>query len=433
MDLSLLSKLHIEPNKGPLVLALSGGVDSMALFHRLSQDGYALIIAHVNHGIRRESDMEYLAIQALASQHNMLFEGLHLSPFEANFHHEAHQARKVFLVQVAKKHHAQAVLTAHHSNDQIETVLHRISRGSNLHGYGGMHPAYKHEGVWFIKPLLTTSKHDIIDYALKHQITYYEDASNHTTDYTRNVIRHNVLKPLLRDLPDISRKINDYTDQLHSAYDFIRESALQFINDLTHFSLHDFHKLHPALKSEVIACLLEQHHVSCTTQKIKDILSFLSQSSGTKTLNIGSSLVCIRSYDSFSFSKGEIKEKYPEVFVHDFGSYAIGHLGTFHFVQNVANAHTFHIKLCYNERAFPFVIRTRKNGDYITMPYGTKKIKDLMIDAKIPKHLRDQIPLLAGEGNHVLWVPGLAVSSVLENGGENVMYVVYDQGEKNDD
>jgi tRNA(Ile)-lysidine synthetase-like protein len=124
-----------------IVVGVSGGIDSMVLLNVLYDLGYKLVIAHVNHNVREESKDELIFVKEYAKSKNIPFESTVLEKIEGkNFQDEARSLRYEFFFEIARKYNATKIATAHHLDDLLETVLMRISRGSNLYGYGGIKP-----------------------------------------------------------------------------------------------------------------------------------------------------------------------------------------------------------------------------------------------------------------------------------------------------
>ena len=193
----------LEPYKNKkLILSVSGGVDSLVLFDLLYQLKYHFVVVHFNHQQREQSDIEAKYIKELCEKNNIKFECFLLEVDKgANFQSEASNLRREHLIQVAKKYQTNVIITAHHLDDLAETVILKISRGSNLLGYSGIQQNYYKKGFHFLKPLLHVPKKEIINYALKNEIKYYEDESNLSSLYTRNKIRHHVIPYLIKDNP----------------------------------------------------------------------------------------------------------------------------------------------------------------------------------------------------------------------------------------
>ncbi|MFU8786541.1 MAG: tRNA lysidine(34) synthetase TilS, partial [Candidatus Izemoplasmataceae bacterium] len=178
----------------PLILALSGGVDSMVLFDILINNNYQVIIAHVNHKQRKESDIEYEAIKTLAHKHNVPFEGYTIDEtIESNFQAVARSLRLNFFKEVAKKFNSKKILLAHHLDDQIETFFMKFVKGSPLQNLRSIQLETPLNGITLLRPLIYTPKEVLVDYAFKNKINYYEDYSNYSDTYTRNRFRHQII------------------------------------------------------------------------------------------------------------------------------------------------------------------------------------------------------------------------------------------------
>ena len=195
-----------------LLVGVSGGIDSMVLCHILLACGFQFQIAHVNYGLRgAESDDDESFIRAFASEHNIL---LHVEKLGADhLIHEsvkgiqemARDVRYRFFSDVKKEIAAHVVLTAHHQDDQAETILHQFLRGGMLAALRGMKTM--HNGI--ARPLLSFSRKDIHEYASDHRIAWREDSSNASTKYTRNFLRHEVIPALEKVNPNITTTLSE--------------------------------------------------------------------------------------------------------------------------------------------------------------------------------------------------------------------------------
>ncbi|MCR5307584.1 MAG: tRNA lysidine(34) synthetase TilS, partial [bacterium] len=189
----------IEKNE-TIVVGVSGGIDSMVLLNVLYDLGYNIIIAHVNHNVRIESKDELIFVKKYAEERNIKFESTVLDKIEGtNFQDEARRLRYEFFFNVARKHNATKIATAHHLDDLLETILMRISRGSNLYGYGGIKPIINYSSFSIIRPLLCVNRQTIKEYQELKNIPYMEDNSNLKDKYTRNRYRHHIVPILVEE------------------------------------------------------------------------------------------------------------------------------------------------------------------------------------------------------------------------------------------
>ena len=188
-----IEKNNMFDKNETIVLALSGGVDSMVLFNVLTTSDLDLkiILAHVNHNKREESKMEYQMLKKLAKKHNIPFEGYEVEINDnSNFHDDSRNQRYAFFKVVAQKHKASKIVVAHHLDDQVETIIMRLIRGTSFSGYAGIPSIRKDRNISIVRPLMKVAKEDILDYARDNDIIYYEDLSNSEDFYTRNRYRN---------------------------------------------------------------------------------------------------------------------------------------------------------------------------------------------------------------------------------------------------
>lgn len=177
------------PRVGTYVIAVSGGVDSIALLHALQNlPGYKFVIAHFDHGIREDSARDRTFVQEVAKYYGIPFvykEG-NLGPGVSEA--DARTARYEFLRQVQKASDARALITAHHQDDVLETAIMNIVRGT---GRKGLTSLRSREDL--VRPLLDIPKKDLIAYAKSEGLNWHEDSTNQNLDYLRNYIRHRIV------------------------------------------------------------------------------------------------------------------------------------------------------------------------------------------------------------------------------------------------
>jgi tRNA(Ile)-lysidine synthetase-like protein len=183
----------IKPGK--YVVAVSGGVDSMVLLDVLAkQPDMELVVAHFEHGVREDSDQDRLLVEKAAASYAVpfVFERGHLGTGVSEA--RAREARYAFLRKVKEEQGADAIVTAHHQDDVIETAILNVIRGTGRKGLSSLRSTEE-----IIRPLLNIPKKKILMYAHEHNVTWHEDSTNLGDDYARNYIRHKVI-PKLGDL-----------------------------------------------------------------------------------------------------------------------------------------------------------------------------------------------------------------------------------------
>ena len=223
-----IKKRKLFSKSEPIIVALSGGIDSMVLFDILTKLNDNIIIAHVNHNKRVESIDEYNYIEKMAKERNIKFEGYTLETTYDNFHHESRIQRYNFFRAIAQKYKSTKIAVAHHLDDQVETVLMRIVRGTSFSGYTGIKEIRYDRNVKIIRPLMHIEKEQILEYAKQHNITYFEDKSNREDLYTRNRFRNNIIPLLKQENPNLNNKIIQLAEYIDSADELLEEKKNEF-------------------------------------------------------------------------------------------------------------------------------------------------------------------------------------------------------------
>ena len=391
--------------KEPIICATSGGVDSVCLVNILNKLGYKVVLAHVNHHKRIESEAEEVAMKSLANKLNIPFEVLEYHYYnDDNFHNDSHNARYNFFRGLCDKYNTDTIATAHHLDDQIETILMKIMEGSNLYGYGGISIINDDGNYRIIRPLMCVDKDELYKYAKENNLEYFEDKSNHEDDFLRNRLRHHIVPLLKKECEDLNNKIYEYSIQVKEAFNYIRKGSINYLNDNNGMIYYDsFKKLDIALKKDIISLMLEKNNIRKNNNIILDILNMLNDNNGTKTIDLENGYCFIRSYDKAYIDRCDSLDK--NEYILDINDEIIfNDKYKFYFTKNITNLNVNHIRLCYNKLNLPFKIRTKKDGDFIKLNIGNKKLNRLFIDKKIDKLKRDFIPVILDNNDNVLWV-----------------------------
>ena len=413
-----------------IVVGVSGGIDSMVLLNVLYTLGYKLVIAHVNHNVRVESKDELIFVSNYAKERNIPFESTVLERINGvNFQDEARRLRYEFFFDIARKYNATKIATAHHLDDLLETVLMRISRGSNLYGYGGIKPIIYYGGISLVRPLLCVNRKEIKKYQEEKNIPFMEDATNSKDKYTRNRYRHNVVPILVEENPNIYQNILRYSKQMYQAFDYIRkESKALYVKNKGEIFNEEFLNLDDAIKLDYISYILEQNNIPCSYNKILLIRNMIVNRSPNGVVSISKDYDFIKKYSTSFISKKVYNEDYE--FLLNLDEEAILPDGSIvKITRNIKNNSEIYLKLCYNTLVLPLKIRNRRDGDYFTFKFGRKKIKDLFIDMKIPMDVRNSVPIVLDQNDNILGIPGII------KGPRDVVdpiYIVYEVN-KNDD
>jgi tRNA(Ile)-lysidine synthetase-like protein len=418
---TLLEKA-ILPKNATLVVAVSGGVDSMVLLHQLIQirevHRLRLVVCHVDHGKRAEAKEEYRFVETYCEEHAVLFRGLRLGKLpKGNFQEAARDARYRFFAEVAKEEGAEAIVLAHHLDDQAETILMRLFRGSTLLGQAGMQSVSLQNGICVLRPLLSRTKKEILEYQTKHQIPFREDASNHRGDYMRNNIRHDLVPVVDSLFPTWKQTLQSHSVQIREASLFLDEMASTFLEDAVVFKdLHAsfdqtaFQSLDPAVKRNVLIQTwrrLKKDASDLSMRHQNAILRMVDSPRPNLCHRLADGWSFVKSYRDLAFESGnESDPTYVRILPES------GHLdlptGETVFIGECGNIPDgIRAQLCYNDgnRFFPLSARTRRPGDRLDFPFGTKKLKDWLIDKKVPIAKRDSLLLIVAADGEILWIP----------------------------
>ena len=218
---------HYDSNK-PVLLGLSGGPDSLVLLDVLLkyQDSLSLGIAHVDHGWRSESGEEAAQLQTLAKKLSLPFHLKRLDPknISGNLEAGCREERLNFFRNLCQEHGYQAVLLAHHADDQAETVLKKFFEGSSLPYLSGMQPITQVDGLILWRPMLEVTKKEILDWIKSHHLKPFEDVTNFDTAYLRGRFRTRIIpqlseefgkeiSPSLRRLSQEAQELKQYMDE----------------------------------------------------------------------------------------------------------------------------------------------------------------------------------------------------------------------------
>ena len=219
---------RLVSNNDKIVVAVSGGPDSMFLLDMLLKvrklKNFDIIVAHVNHNVRAESYDEAKMVEEYCKNNNMIFEYMIIDKYGTdNFHDYARTVRYKFFDSLVSKYKAKYLLTAHHGDDLMETILMRIVRGSTVSGYTGFNRETNLGNYSIIRPLITMTKQEIEEYMNKKNLWYAVDMSNKKDVYTRNRYRKYILPMLKEENKNVHKKFLKFSNKIKSVSDFFNK------------------------------------------------------------------------------------------------------------------------------------------------------------------------------------------------------------------
>ena len=422
-----------EKIKSPVVVAVSGGPDSMVLLDlvlKLEKE-IKIIVCHVNHKHRLASEEEAQMVENFTKKNNLIFEYMEITEYtDDNFHNYAHQKRYEFFEKIINKYQAKTLLTAHHGDDLIETVLMRLVRGSTLEGYAGLKMISERNNYFILRPLLMYTKAEIKNYADKNNIPYRIDESNNENVYTRNRYRHNVLPFLKEEEKNVHLKFNKFSKLLLLYSDFVNDIVQDKINDVyvnNVLSVDKFQKEPEIIKIKIIEYMLEQHYKNdlsvISDVHTKMIYQILMSNKSNIIVNLPNNFIGLKNYNEFKITYPLEKDNYN----YEFTGYLC--LPNKHIIkeikQSIDNSNN-EIKLNSKEISLPLYVRTRRSGDKIAVKglEGHKKVKDILIDEKIKQEQRDTLPVVTDSNNEIIWLPGIKKSKFSKQNNEKYDIII---------
>jgi len=428
-DENLLNKL--DKNKA-ILIAVSTGIDSMCLFDYLYKLGYNLKVCHVNHKRRAESEDEYLYLKNYLKELNVpLFYYEINEKIDSNFQEKAREIRYNFFINTAKENNIDQIVTAHHEDDLIETILYRLTRGTISDGYLGIKEESVLDGIRIIRPLIYTSRDEINNYQKEFKIKFFEDSSNSENHYTRNKIRHNVIPSLKEINPKLNSSIINYRNDLKDLIDLAKDEASSFIKNNAQFkknevtvSMKEFNNQKRAVKKEVIKSFINyisSDSLELMHERLEEILSLNDNDS--KDIEIGKNYMVSLSCGMLAFYKKEEIKDIEIVFD------SIKDIKTKEF--NIKLSPKVHLMpnklsylLCYNNLndIFPIKVRRIKPGDKIKLGNVNKNIFDILMEEKIEKRNRLKTIVFLDKNNEIFFVPGYARKST-DQSLKNKIYI----------
>ncbi len=428
-----------------VVVAVSGGPDSMALLHLLfalsNSYGWSIVAAHADHGFRGEESAEEASfVMSTAAAWGIpcfvtrLDMPAYLQQHGGNPQAVSRERRYAFLRDMAIQVGATSIVLAHHADDQAETVLMRLLRGTSLSGLGGIPVRRMYEpGIELVRPLIRVYKQELLDYCEAVGIPYRTDSSNLDTKYTRNRIRLEVMPFLSRyeeRLPETLNRLAlvaaDENDWLEAQTREVCKSNITFGDGEAAWSAQWFGGVHVALQRRLIKLILSYLKYDperVVFERIEHIRSFALQgTAGNALLLIEPSLTLRREYDrvilhtmvlptgSYCY---EVHEGQAELSIAktrtrlsflwlDRAEAVVGQPADDEAVFDLANI------------SLPIYIRSRRDGDRMS-PFGlngSKKVKDMFIDAKVAARNRERTPIITDGEGRLLWLPGVRRSSL---------------------
>jgi tRNA(Ile)-lysidine synthase len=413
-----------------ILLAVSGGIDSVVLAHLFHEAGITCGIAHCNFQLRaHESEADREFTEMLASRLGMAY---HEISFDTavwakeqglSIQMAARELRYSFFRKIAEEEGYSRIALAHHADDQVETLLINLGRGSGIRGLRGMPLSHKP----FIRPLLFARREELMHYAIQKGLIWREDSSNEQHYYQRNRIRHEAI-PLLNDIiPGFAANVLDSASHLAESFELLQHLLSGMRDHVEAKKCIELHKLpaQPELASALTKELLKPYGFSAS-----EAIDALSQAQGSRV--IGHRYIAEKGDGIIYLLPADAQENLPEpTWIEDGWQ---GENKDFH-LRFTLLAWNPEMKpdpdpakafLDLSRLEYPLLLRHWEPGDRMKPlgMKGTKLLSDLFGECGVPVHKRGQLPILVSKGE-ICWVAGLRLSEYfkVQDDCKNVLLV----------
>ncbi len=397
-----------------LLVAVSGGIDSVAMVHLLKTAGYKFTIAHCNFQLRPEADADEAFCAQLAHQYQTPFCSTrfntqhYATTRKISIQMAARELRYEFFEQTARQYQHSCIVLAHHQNDTIETILLNLVRGT---GIAGMHGILPKNGN-LVRPMLCFTRKDIEEIVAENKLAYVEDSSNASVKYARNKIRHQVV-PKLKELnPSLEqtfennlKHFRELEQLLEIKVEEVRKKLFSYHGTEIHIPVEEVKQLVP--QRLLLFKLLQPYGFS--EHDVDDIIGSLNKHAGRKfEVTFGYLLLLDRG--KLILTK-KVQET-PSLLIADTDN-ALTH-GTFKLKITksdesvIIKNNPMAVSVDSEKLEFPLLLRYWKQSDhfYPLGMKGKKKVSDFFVDIKIPLHLKKAIPLLVNANGDIIWIGG---------------------------
>ncbi|ACO04445.1 MAG TPA: tRNA(Ile)-lysidine synthetase [Persephonella sp.] len=422
--LEAVKKYSLISEGDRILVAFSGGIDSTVLTYLLIKFRDHLKIsdiylAHLNHSLRKESDEDQRFCEDFAKKYGLeiFTKKVDIKSLaekeKKSIEQKAREERYSFFRKVMEERSINRLATGHHLSDLVETMIMWFIQG-NRKGIKGFRPKERD----IIRPLYLINKDQIENYAREKGIEYRIDITNFETDFLRNRIRHNIIPHIKGINPSLEGSLLTLSYFLSLDDQYLEEESekisQKFLNgkiELEELLVYDKALVYRAIQNWIY----RKTGVYPSYRQIMDIMEIIEKKEGTKSIRLSPEYNLIRRYSTLYIEK--VKEKTEpyqyrikpgeKIFVKEANLYIKSYIETDYTLDKLKDERK---KVCFQIESMEdaeFVVRNRRKGDRF-IPFGRKKekkLKDVMIDLKIPSDMRENIPLVV-YGNKILWIAG---------------------------
>lgn len=412
-----------------VVVALSGGLDSTALLHLLrfawpaSRPAPRLVAAHFDHRMRPESRADAGWVRGLTVAWGIeLVEGAANAPLRSEA--EARAARYDFLRDTAERYGGATIVTAHHADDQAETVLFRMLRGTGTGGLRGIRVGQVN-GLW--RPLLRCWREELLDYAAAVGLGWRDDPTNADLGYARNALRHRILPEAERLVaPGAKRALVRLADRAardEEAWDSLLPSLITSL--APEWDAHGVRidrgplvALHPAVRARVLRALALELGLRPDARRTRLAVEFAASAESGRRIDLGDGVMLRRDLARLTLARAhdDPTDRDRPLVIPGPSSGAgeavlAGRVVWVGWGAEASGRATSVERFLGEELRFPLSMRAWEDGDRMRTHAGTRKLKRIFLEARIPAPERRAVPVLADAEGDILWIPGVARST----------------------
>lgn len=437
--------------KRPLVVGVSGGIDSLALLHLLDKSGFQVIVGHFNHHLREDADADAKFVAETARQmgHEFAGGGGDVAALAASeklsIEAAARKARYQFLFDLAEKNKAQAVAVGHNADDQVETLLMHLLRGSGLNGIAGMRKrSYLKQysrNIPLVRPLLDIWRVDLEKYCRDAGLSPRYDITNVDVGYTRNRIRQELIPILMEYNPQIKERLHGLTLAAGNSLEILADSVdLHYQNELrsTGERFRGFDRQSLAESSEGMRIEIIRRAVNELLPQNEDVdqaayeraADLLSRSRQTSRTDMADGLIAFTDVDRFyiSFKSSHIRDaRYPQlqtnhplqltipgrvILDQEWALSAAWLEATAPLDPEAVKGDLSNVIIDADAVQTPLTVRKRTKGDRfqpLGLTHGSMTVGDFFSNSKLPVSMRADWPLVLS-GNMIIWVAGCQIA-----------------------
>lgn len=407
----------------PLVVAVSGGVDSMVLLDVMQQlvDRRRLIVAHVNHELRKQSQQEEAFLKSYCQKHQLKLAVRHWPIKEhpqTGIEDAARTMRYHFFAQTMHAHQADFLLTAHHANDQAETMLMKMVRGGQLTALAGIEDERPFAGKTLLRPLLTIPKDRLYEYANMHQLTWFEDNTNQDLALTRNRFRNLIVPAMIKENPRFLAHMTAWHEQLSDLLTFSQNSLAQLLAQMTTANQLQLAKYRQQPQSSrrllMLQWLKNQAVYDLTRSQIRQIDQLLNDDKKPQQImQLPNEHWLVKEYDVCWLKNAAKKVDNSQK-----KSAAVVELGQWHEINDELTFGVFSkdqlpkdaivlARFKLPPDALPLRLRGWQKDDRLRLKSGGhQKVRRVLINDKVPQPQRQEQLVLTTAAETVLWVVG---------------------------